>query len=85
MTDKIPLKELDTLPTAAFVEKLGGVFEHSPWVAENVAQQRPFASIDALHGAMCAEVAAAGNEAQLTLIQDRCITSPIIRPKQESC
>jgi OHCU decarboxylase len=52
-----------------FVRLLGGVFEHSPWVAEAVVGARPFASHLALHKAMCAAVLAAGDEAQLALIR----------------
>jgi len=66
------MSRLDTLNAAArdaFVEKLGSVFEHSPWVAEAVVERRPFASVDALHEAMCAAVREAGSDAQLTLIR----------------
>ena len=63
---------LDSLNRAdpdAFVAALGGIFEHSPWVAERVVAHRPFASIEALHAAMCAAVAAAGHERQMALIR----------------
>lgn len=63
---------LDSLNRAdpdAFVAALGGIFEHSPWVAEQVVAHRPFASIEALHAAMCAAVAAAGRERQMALIR----------------
>ena len=63
---------LDSLNRAdpdAFVAALGGIFEHSPWVAEQVVAHRPFASIQALHAAMCAAVAAAGRERQMALIR----------------
>ena len=36
----------------AFVARFGGVFEHSPWVAERTWHRRPFASAEALHRAM---------------------------------
>ena len=52
-----------------FVAALGGVFEHSPWVAERVAGLRPFADVDALHAAMCAVVANAGQAMQMALIR----------------
>ncbi|HET9484914.1 MAG TPA: 2-oxo-4-hydroxy-4-carboxy-5-ureidoimidazoline decarboxylase [Xanthomonadales bacterium] len=63
------LAELNALPREAFVAALGAVFEHSPWVAAAVVDQRPFASVAALHGAMCAAVAAAGDAPQLALIR----------------
>jgi 2-oxo-4-hydroxy-4-carboxy-5-ureidoimidazoline decarboxylase len=65
----LTLAELNALPADAFVERLGGVFEHSPWVAAGVVAALPFASVDALHRAMCAVVAAASHEAQLGLIR----------------
>lgn len=63
------LDALNQSPPAAFVAALGGMFEHSPWVAERVAAQRPFASVEALHAAMCAAVAAAGEPLQMALIR----------------
>ena len=42
-----------------FVEALAWIFEESPWVAERAWPLRPFADIDALHGAMVAQVEAA--------------------------
>ena len=48
-TSSIPtLDELNTMTHAAFAAALGEVFEYAPWVAEAAAQQRPFASLDAL-------------------------------------
>lgn len=41
---------------AEFVDRLGGVFEHAPWVAAAVARQRPHASVGALHASMLAEL-----------------------------
>jgi 2-oxo-4-hydroxy-4-carboxy-5-ureidoimidazoline decarboxylase len=59
----------DQLPGAAFVERLGGIFEHSPWVAEAVAGDRPFGTVERLHAAMVAAVMAASAEQQLALLQ----------------
>jgi OHCU decarboxylase len=63
------LDALNDADEAAFVAALGFIFEESPWVAARVWPQRPFADIDALHGAMCAAVAAAPAEQQLALIR----------------
>ena len=60
---------LNDLFKADFVVRLGGVFESSPWVAEQVYSKRPFSDVPGLHAAMCAEVAAAGEAAQLALIR----------------
>lgn len=63
------LSVLNGLPLDGFVSLLGGVFEHSPWVAEQVGKQRPFKDVDALHRAMVACVDASGDQAQLALIR----------------
>lgn len=63
------LDELDAADLAAFRDILGGIFEHSPWVAEEAWPLRPFASIDALHAAMCKAVVDAGEDAQLALLR----------------
>ena len=52
-----------------FVARYGGVFEHSPWVAEAAWERGPFASLDDLHRAMMAAVRGAPRERQLALIR----------------
>ena len=51
-----------------FLAMLGGVFEHSPWVAERAFRKQPFASLDALHDAMLEAVRNATREEQLALV-----------------
>ena len=63
------LAELNALDQAAFTAALGGIFEHSPWIAAATWAARPFASVDALHTAMCATLAAADDDAKLALIR----------------
>lgn len=63
------IDELNALELTAFTARLGGVFEHSPWVAEDVWPLRPFAGIDDLHAAMCKSVVDAGDDAQLALLR----------------
>jgi 2-oxo-4-hydroxy-4-carboxy-5-ureidoimidazoline decarboxylase len=63
------LRELNALDCTAFVDALGWVFEHSPWVAERAWHLRPFAEVAAVHGAMVRQVAAARPEEQLTLLR----------------
>lgn len=65
----IPLADLNAATRDAFVGHLGGIFEHSPWVAERVLDRRPFASRDALHAAMVGAVQEAGPERQLALLR----------------
>lgn len=63
------LQELNRLSEADFIAALGGIFEHSPWVAEAVAGDRPFAYVSVLHQAMVEAVEKAGVKKQLTLIR----------------
>jgi OHCU decarboxylase len=53
----------------AFIARFGGVFEHSPWVAERTWDARPFASADALHGEMMRVVSKAGAAERLALVR----------------
>jgi 2-oxo-4-hydroxy-4-carboxy-5-ureidoimidazoline decarboxylase len=63
------LQQINAMDRAALTRLLGGIFEHSPWVAERAADKRPFVSVEQLHAAMVAEIEAAGLEAQLRLIR----------------
>ncbi|MBC3883721.1 2-oxo-4-hydroxy-4-carboxy-5-ureidoimidazoline decarboxylase [Undibacterium griseum] len=65
----ISLQHLNQCAPAEFVQYLGGVFEHSPWVAQAVLPQRPFASVADLHAAMAAAVRTADAAAHLRLIR----------------
>ena len=49
--DMAPINAMDR---AAFVQKFGGIFENSPWVAEKAWEKRPFASPEDMHDAMVA-------------------------------
>lgn len=63
------LQQLNQLPFDDFVAALGGVFEHSPWVAERTAALRPFHSVEQLAAMMVGEVEKAGYGAQMALIR----------------
>src|SRR6476661_6494304 len=63
------LAEINALDQEAFTALLGGLFEHSPWIAEAGWHARPFASVEALHGALCAVMYDADPEQQVALIQ----------------
>ncbi|HEY4317105.1 MAG TPA: 2-oxo-4-hydroxy-4-carboxy-5-ureidoimidazoline decarboxylase [Herbaspirillum sp.] len=65
----ITLDELNRLDAQAFTALLGGIFEHSPWVAAQAFRERPFAAIADLHAAMLHAVEGAGLDAQLELIR----------------
>ncbi|WP_313997224.1 2-oxo-4-hydroxy-4-carboxy-5-ureidoimidazoline decarboxylase [uncultured Paenibacillus sp.] len=49
---KLSIGGLNDLDRLQFVEKLGAVFEHSPWVAESAWELGPFRSKDDLHEKM---------------------------------
>jgi 2-oxo-4-hydroxy-4-carboxy-5-ureidoimidazoline decarboxylase len=51
------------------MERFGGVFEGSPWVAESAWATRPFGSLDALHAAMVDVVERAPSEVRMGLIR----------------
>lgn len=52
-----------------FVARFGGVYEHSPWVAEGAWYERPFRSLSELHRAMDRAVNAASDERKMELIR----------------
>lgn len=60
MTARISLQHLNTCEPEAFCAALADIWEHAPWVARGVLDQRPFASAEALHRAMVAVVAGLG-------------------------
>ena len=65
----IALSDLNALDIDGFVAVLGNVFEHSPWIAEQVAALRPFAGVQQLYDVMKATVEAAPPEQRLALIR----------------
>jgi 2-oxo-4-hydroxy-4-carboxy-5-ureidoimidazoline decarboxylase len=69
MAEQWTLESLNAAPHADFVAHLGGVFEHSPWVAEAVAPLCPFPDLDGLRAAMLRTVAEAPAERRLALIR----------------
>src|SRR5262245_41534197 len=64
----IKLSEINRLDRDAFVRACGPLFEQSPWIAERTFDRRPFASLDALHRALCRTVRGASREQQVNLI-----------------
>ena len=61
-----PVNDLDR---AAFVERFGPLFEHSPWVAEAAWHDRPFGDREELYDALVAAMHAASRERKLALIR----------------
>ena len=61
-----------TLSRAAFVSSYGGVYEHSPWIAERVFDAgltKAADTPDGLSALLRAQVEAAGEAAQLALLR----------------
>jgi N-carbamoyl-L-amino-acid hydrolase len=65
----ITLDQLNTAPLDQAAQMLDGLYEHSPWIAEQALAQRPFASVAALKHAMVQVLKEAGTEPQLALIR----------------
>ena len=65
----LDLSTVNALERGEFVRVVGPVFEHSPWIAGAVADQRPFGSVPALWEALCVAVRQATAERQTALIR----------------
>jgi OHCU decarboxylase len=63
------MAEINALTLPHFVDLLGEIYEHSPWVADRVWHKRPFQSSEELRGLMKLEVEAANREQQLSLLR----------------
>ena len=51
------------------MERFGGVFEQSPWIAEAAWERRPFGSLDGMHAALVQVLDEAPPDARLALIR----------------
>lgn len=69
MNAPLNIEKLNALSEAEFVDLLGSVYEHSPWVAQAVVAERPFADKNALHSAMQKVVELADDEVKLNLLK----------------
>jgi N-carbamoyl-L-amino-acid hydrolase len=65
----LTIEQLNAASAKDFVALLDGTYEHSPWVAERAAPQRPFASLTHLKLAMAQVVREAGRDEQLALLR----------------
>src|ERR1700753_1526043 len=66
---QVKLSDLNACSKADFVARLGNIFEYSPWIAEQAADARPFAGLNALYAAMKAAVERAPEDKRLALIK----------------
>ena len=65
----LTLDQINTASRSEFTALLDGTYEHSPWMAEAIWAQRPFASLASLKHAFATALSGAGREAQLKLIR----------------
>jgi len=65
----LTLDQLNQAPADEAGRMLDGLYEHSPWIAEQALGQRPFQSLAHLKHAMAVVLAQAGHQAQLDLIR----------------
>jgi 2-oxo-4-hydroxy-4-carboxy-5-ureidoimidazoline decarboxylase len=64
----VHLAALNAMDRDGFVAVLGPTFENSPWIAATAWSRRPFASVEALHGAMLEVVRQAPEERKLAFL-----------------
>ena len=65
----LSLKQLNTASAQEALQLLDGLYEHSPWIAEDALKHRPFVSWAHLKHCMAQVLQDAGREAQLGLIR----------------
>jgi 2-oxo-4-hydroxy-4-carboxy-5-ureidoimidazoline decarboxylase len=63
------IDDINRLTQADFIEQVGWVFEHSPWVAERAFPDRPFTDLAGLHFALWRRVELATRDEQLALLR----------------
>ena len=64
----LSLAELNAVSPADALNRIGSVYEHSPWIAESALQHRPFRSLAHLKQELVRALAAADRERQQALI-----------------
>ena len=70
MTNKQTLTSINQLDRQDFINLLGSIYEHSPWVAEITFAKHPFDSVVALHQTMIDIVKASDLDNRLALIRN---------------
>ncbi|RUS46405.1 2-oxo-4-hydroxy-4-carboxy-5-ureidoimidazoline decarboxylase [Cohnella sp. AR92] len=66
---KLSLDSINRMSRSEFVVSLGGIFEHSSWVAEKAWEGRPFSSGSALHEAMMQAVTDSPEETVIAFLR----------------
>jgi 2-oxo-4-hydroxy-4-carboxy-5-ureidoimidazoline decarboxylase len=65
---RLGIAQINAMTPGDFLAAFGGVFEHSPWIAERAWARRPFPDAESLHAAMVAVVAGASHAEQIALL-----------------
>ena len=60
----ITIEMLEVKNDEEFIDFLGDIFEHSPWIPEKAAASRPFSTLLSLHQCMVDIVNCASKEAK---------------------
>jgi 2-oxo-4-hydroxy-4-carboxy-5-ureidoimidazoline decarboxylase len=68
LSERFSIAAVNAMDRATFIDLFGGVFEHSPWVAEAAWDRRPFSDRAELERVMTGIVGQAGQERQMALI-----------------
>lgn len=63
------LEDVNTLSLTDFTARFGDIAEHAPWVAQRVAEERPFASVEAMVDAFQNVVREAAQGDQIALLK----------------
>jgi len=62
------ISDINALTADDAVERLGGLFEHSPWLVRETWPEGPFATVEDVHVALCQTLQSASADRQLALI-----------------
>lgn len=66
---QLSIDRVNAMDRESFMGLFGGIFEHSPWVAERAWEMRPFRDFGALHQAMVRVVSAVPPAQQVALLR----------------
>ncbi len=69
MPEKVSIEGVNDLDQGEFVAMFGGLYESSPWVAEEAWRERPFGGFSELHEAFVRAMRSAPQERQMDLIR----------------
>ena len=64
----LSIKDINARHDDEFVETLGGIYEHSPWVARRVVDQKPFATREHLHSSMAEAMHQSSRDQRMELL-----------------